>query len=206
MDEGPLDEITGSLIRLSQIDRLLVVTGGGRCANIIRMLDREEELGEIPSHLMAIMCMHLNAYKYSSLYPDDFVLTSDIYLESENRIPIILPLDLIDHSGLPASWEVTSDTISAYIAKLVGGKLVLVKDVDGLLDPYPGGELVKEISAGRLCTFQSTPVDPYLPRFLLDNALEAWLVNGLHPERLEMIIKNQMPVCTLITPGNGENQ
>ena len=43
-------------------------------------------------------------------------------------LPAGLPLD-----GLPASWDVTSDSIAAWVAPQAGaGRLVLVKAVDGL--------------------------------------------------------------------------
>ena len=47
--------------------------------------------------------------------------------------PPALPLD-----ALPASWEVTSDSIAAWVADQVGaGRLVLVKEVDGLFADWP---------------------------------------------------------------------
>ena len=43
-------------------------------------------------------------------------------------LPAGLPLD-----ALPASWQVTSDSIAAWVADQAGaGRLVLVKEVDGL--------------------------------------------------------------------------
>ena len=48
-------------------------------------------------------------------------------------LPAALPLD-----ALPASWEVTSDSIAAWVAGQVGaGRLVLVKGVDGLFADWP---------------------------------------------------------------------
>ena len=48
-------------------------------------------------------------------------------------LPAALPLD-----ALPASWDVTSDSIAAWVARQIGaGRLVLVKEVDGLFADWP---------------------------------------------------------------------
>jgi aspartokinase-like uncharacterized kinase len=145
--------------------------------------------------------MHLNAYRFFSLHPDNFALVSNVGHERDSKIPILLPRDLVKSSSLSMTWQITSDTISAYVANKLGAKLILVKDVDGLLNPYPDGKLVEEISTERLFTFQAKPVDSYLPRFLRDNEMGAWLVNGGFPERLKMIINNRDPIGTYISPG-----
>jgi aspartokinase-like uncharacterized kinase len=194
-------ELASTIIDISKQERLVVLTGGGRYADIIRDLDGRQGLGEQASHWLAITCMHLNAYRFSSLHPDDFTLVSNVVQEFDSTIPILLPRDMVKSSSLPISWEITSDTISAYVAKMLGGNLILIKDVDGLLDPYPYGKLVEEIPAKRLFTFQAKPVDSYLPRFLRDNDIGAWLVNGGYPERLRMIVNNRDPIGTYISPG-----
>jgi aspartokinase-like uncharacterized kinase len=159
-----------------------------------------EGLGAKASHWLAINCMHLNAYRFYSLHPGDFILTSRINKNLESTTQVLLPKELVKKSSLPMSWEITSDTISAYVAKRIGGNLLLVKDVDGLVDPYPDGKLVEEITAERLFTFQAKPVDSYLPRFLRDNDMGAWLVNGGYPERIRMVVNTQEPIGTHISP------
>ena len=51
-------------------------------------------------------------------------------------LPAGLALD-----ALPASWQVTSDSIAAWVADQVGaGRLVLVKEADGLFADWPAPE------------------------------------------------------------------
>jgi aspartokinase-like uncharacterized kinase len=194
-------ELAKTIIDISRQESLVILTGGGKYADIIRDLDIREGLGSKASHWLAISCMHFNAYRLHSLHPDEFVLTSKVNLNRVSSAQVLLPRDMLKSSSLPMSWEITSDTISAYVAKLIGADLILVKDVDGLVDPHPGGNLVEEISAERLFTFQVKPVDSYLPRFLRDNDMGAWLVNGGYPERLRMVVNKQDPIGTYISPG-----
>jgi len=197
--DSVLIPIARALISMASSERFVIVTGGGRCADVIRALDKREDLPDESSHLLAIFCMHLNAYRFHSLFPEAFIITSDA-LAKTNRIPILLPLDIVRSSDLPKSWGITSDTISAYIAKLLNAKLILVKAVDGLIAPYPGGKLITEIGVDELFTFQSMPLDSHTPVFLRENQMGAWLVNGHYPERLEMIIRNQSYIGTHILP------
>jgi aspartokinase-like uncharacterized kinase len=200
-DDRVTRELARTILDISRQESLVILTGGGKYADFIRDLDLREGLGGKASHWLAITCMHLNAYRFYSIHPDDFVLASQVNRNLGSTAQILLPRDIVKSSSLPMSWEITSDTISAYVANLVGGDLILVKDTDGLMDPYPDGTLVENITADRLFTFQACPVDSYLPRFLRDNNMGAWIVNGGYPERLRMVINNQAPIGTYISPG-----
>jgi aspartokinase-like uncharacterized kinase len=101
---------------------LLVVPGGGRFADAVREADRRHGLHAHTSHRMAILAMEQFGWLLSDLIPGVPVL-----------LPSGLPLD-----ELPASWDVTSDSIAAWVAHRVGAeRLVLVKAVDGAaVDEY----------------------------------------------------------------------
>ena len=75
-------------------------------------------------------------------------------------LPAALPLD-----ALPASWEVTSDSIAAWVADQVGaGRLVLVKEVDGLYASWPArGEPLARLSVAELAALRPGGVDEHLP-------------------------------------------
>ncbi len=110
---------------------------------------------------------------------------------------------LFTSDELPFSWDVTSDTISAYIAKLLKiEKLILVKDVDGIFarDPkkYPETFMLKEITPKELLNIE-TCIDAFLPKFLLlEKGLTCYVVNGLYPERIKQILEGEKPLATII--------
>ena len=66
-------------------------------------------------------------------------------------LPAALPLD-----ALPASWEVTSDSIAAWVAAQIGAeRLVLVKGVDGLYAQWPArGEPLAHLSVAELAALR----------------------------------------------------
>ena len=97
-------------------------------------------------------------------------------------LPAALPLD-----ALPASWAVTSDSIAAWVADQAGaGRLVLVKEVDGLYAQWPArGEPIARLSVDELAR---RGVDEHLPALLAGARFETWVIGGRHPERLAELL------------------
>ncbi len=199
-DRDSLLDLIQTLAKISRIEPICVVAGGGTYADCIRALDRKYSIGPAASHWTATLATHLSAYRLASMGQALFALTNRIAFSAQTAIPLILPLDLVRRSNLPQSWEVTSDSIAAFVASRSRSNLLIVKTVDGVIDPFPGGKLLQRISADDLSHLKSSPVDRYLPVFLSVQGIDAWLANGLHPNRLESIVKGQDTVCTHILP------
>jgi len=117
----------------------------------------------------------------------------------DRDIVILLPSNVVlSTDELPHSWEVTSDSIALYIAKLLKLKRVIIAtDVDGIYDRYPGGKLLNTISAKSIRGF--TSVDSYLPKLLMRYKMECIVVNGMYPERVVNILKGKKDIYTKIT-------
>jgi aspartokinase-like uncharacterized kinase len=142
-------------------ERLVLIAGGGPAADLIRELDKTHALGDQPAHRLALHAMDLTAIVLSELLPGTVVVDQIADLSpvwSAGSIPVLAPrrlLDEIDQSGqttLPASWNVTSDSIAAWSAVQVGAnRLILLKSA-----PLPAG--IDRHQAARLGL-----VDPMLP-------------------------------------------
>jgi 5-(aminomethyl)-3-furanmethanol phosphate kinase len=114
--------------------RVLVVPGGGWFADAVREIDREISLGSDAAHWMAVLgmeqCAHLLASGIADAElvdgPEDAVATLDA-----GRLPVLAPYRWLRAADpLPHSWEVTSDSIAAWVAGAVGARrLVLIKPV-----------------------------------------------------------------------------
>jgi 5-(aminomethyl)-3-furanmethanol phosphate kinase len=115
-----------ALARIARDGRTLVVPGGGPFADKVRAADARFGLSDDDAHWAAILAMDQYANALAALAPG---------------LPILAPyhwLRAVD--PLPHSWDVTSDSIAAWIAHAVGAKrLLLVKPVDkgpDLVDRY----------------------------------------------------------------------
>lgn len=199
-DRATVLKLIHTLARVSRIEPLTIITGGGIYADCIRALDRRYSIGPAASHWTAILATHLSAYRLASMRPGLFALSNQITSSVQTKIPLLLPLDLVRRSNLPHTWDVTSDSIAAFVARRSRSHLLLLKTVDGVIDPFPGGRLLREILADDLSRLRTSPVDSHLPVLLSTHDIDAWLANGLHPERLESIVKGEDTISTHISP------
>jgi aspartokinase-like uncharacterized kinase len=110
-------------------------------------------------------------------------------------LPAALPI-----ASLPASWQVTSDSIAAWVAVRAGaGRLVLVKEVDGLFADWPPhGEPIARLTVAELASLRPGGVDEYLPTALEGAQFETWVVGGRDPERLVALLEHGTTVGTRI--------
>jgi probable H4MPT-linked C1 transfer pathway protein len=135
---------------LRQIDdatalRLLVVPGGGPFADAVREVDAAAGLSNSAVHWMAILGMDQYAHLIASRL-SRAVLVEDVtgihQALGSARVPVLAPsrwLRQVD--PLPHSWDVTSDSIAAWVAGASGAAhLVLIKPPgargNGLVDPH----------------------------------------------------------------------
>ena len=114
---------------------LLVVPGGARFADAVRGADRRFGLQDESAHRMAILGMEQFGWLLGDLIPGAERCTDLSASAGRTRVllPAALPLD-----DLPASWDVTSDSIAAWVAREAGAeRLVLVKAVEVVDDYFP---------------------------------------------------------------------
>jgi aspartokinase-like uncharacterized kinase len=111
---------------------------------------------------------------------------------------------MFEEDPLENSWDVTSDSIAAYVASRVHAeKLVLVTDVDGVFTSDPktdsSAKLIENLSAERLLKLnRQTSIDRYLPKLLLDAQINCHVVNGNFPERVEAVLEGLRTTCTFV--------
>jgi aspartokinase-like uncharacterized kinase len=141
---GDLDAVLAEIGAASRAWPLLVVPGGGPFANVVRDVDRQVGLPDDAAHWMAILAMDQYAQLIVSRLANSKLVSSprEILLALHDRcIPVLAPYQWMrDADPLPHSWDVTSDSISAWIAGQVGAtRLVLVKpegaSASGIVDP-----------------------------------------------------------------------
>ena len=115
------------------------------------------------------------------------------------RTAVLLPAALA-LDALPASWQVTSDSIAAWVAVRAGaGRLVLVKEVDGLFAEWPAqGAHIARMTAAELAALGPAGVDEHLPTVLERASFETWVISGRDPERLVELLERGATVGTRI--------
>lgn len=193
---GNLADLMPTLSELGPRHGILVVPGGGVFADAIRNYDQQFGLDRHASHWMAILAMNQYGHLISSLIPNSELvqgLTDARKVLGQGRVPVLLPYKLLYQSdAMPRSWDVTSDSIAAWVAGLAGARqLILLKPVDGLFTGDPGDDadvdLLETIDVKQLADCRG--VDRYLASILSKNGLDMWVINGEHPKRLSQLLE-----------------
>lgn len=114
----------------------MLVVGGGRLADAIRHLDAVHALGEEQSHWLCVRAMRLNTCLARLLVGGRWVRRVRRWAVEPARPGLCLmdPWAFLREEEpywasrpLPHTWEVTSDSIAAHLAALLGVPLVLLK-------------------------------------------------------------------------------
>jgi hypothetical protein len=186
-----------------------MVPGGAEFADCVRALDKRFSLPAATAHRMAILGMDQYGLLLSALTPNCIIVDSleEAKGAKAGRVAVFLPSRfMFGDDGLETSWDVTSDSIAAYIAIRIGSEKVLfVTDVDGIFTEAPkkapNAKLLGTLTVKQLLALDKrTSVDAYLPKVLAKSKLQCYVVNGLHPERVEAILNGETAVCTVISP------
>ena len=137
-----LRNLCARLTELSLKHSLIIMPGGGEFADTVRNLDKRFYLSPAVSHRMAILGMDQYGLLLSDLLPNSSLVNKlEMLKEVLNlgRLPIFLPSTLLlTENPLENSWQVTSDSIAAYLCGKLGLKeLILITDVDGIFTSDP---------------------------------------------------------------------
>jgi aspartokinase-like uncharacterized kinase len=141
---GQLARLGEALAGASRRHRLVVVPGGGPFADQVRAFDRANKLSADAAHWMAILGMDQYAFALCDVIPESRLVEDRAGIQAahaDGKLPVLAPARWLRATDeLPHTWDVTSDSLAAYLATLLGAdRLVMVKPVAGgteLLDPW----------------------------------------------------------------------
>lgn len=111
---------------------VVIVPGGGAFADQVRMAQQHWQFDDATAHQMAILAMQQMALMFKGLKPNFAIIHSvaAIQYPLDRQKTAIWSPDIIelDNAGIPASWDISSDSLAAWLAKTVSAtELVLVK-------------------------------------------------------------------------------
>lgn len=144
-DPAGFARVVAGLSEIGPARRILVVPGGGPFADAVRELHRRIPLGTDTGHWMAILGMDQYAHVLVERITGAQLVDTRPQIVAalkRRRIPVLAPYRwLRAEDPLPHTWDVTSDSLAAWIAARVAARrLVLIKPVAGelgsLVDPY----------------------------------------------------------------------
>ena len=135
-DQAALRLALEAIGRLARHQPLVVVPGGGAFADQVRLAQRELGFSDDAAHWMAILAMDQYAHLIVSRLPKGVLVRGPQEIAAaltSGHVPVLAPhawMRQVD--ALPHSWNVTGDSIAAFVADALGAtELILLKRVDG---------------------------------------------------------------------------
>jgi aspartokinase-like uncharacterized kinase len=197
-------KLGGSLYRSEQLtlwlealaeSGVVVVPGGGPFADQVRMAQEHWRFGDKTAHVMAILAMAQYGLMLTGLSPrlrtaSDFRELSAM-AEMGESIVWVPELSRLAEMDVRASWSVTSDSLSAWLAGRLGARrLLLVKSAE-----VPGGRIEPaQLAANGL-------VDQAFPGMIGGASYETWWCGPLAHFRLKEGFQHPETTFTRIVPG-----
>ncbi|MDD1683633.1 MAG: uridylate kinase [Methanoregula sp.] len=164
------------LVLLASGRPLFIVPGGGIFADAVR----KSRVDDDSAHWMAIASMDQYGWFIAS---QGIMVTA--HLQVPDRPVVFLPYcSMRQHDPLPHSWDVTSDSIAAWTADLLGLDLLLLKLVDGI---FENGSLIEQVKI----PIKTQVVDPFFIPFVLEKKLKTTIINGSHVGRVEKFLRGE---------------
>lgn len=201
--------------------KVLLICGGGLCAENLRTIyknDTNKTKNNDEYHWNAIGCMDENATKIYNIIINEaknksmiknIHLTDNIeeYIKNQSGLFFYKPLKDLkvwDPLELPHSWEVTSDSITIYIASKLGIKTpILLKereffelnnkiynkikadDLESLMEEFGYNRNIDK-HLGKGTTF---PIDPYSTKLVRNFNMKVLLMGGFNVQKIKSFLE-----------------
>jgi len=136
---------------------------------------------------MAIAAME----QYAWVIASHGMMTTDLLTVPETTAVFLPYISMRQRDPLPHSWDITSDSIAAWIAAELGIELLVLKSVDGISLKGMIQELVT-------IPIKSDLVDPFFIPFVLKNRIKTTIINGKSGVGLENFLNGEPVLCTKI--------
>ncbi|MGZ8174220.1 MAG: amino acid kinase family protein [Methylobacter sp.] len=111
---------------------VVIVPGGGAFADQVRLAQQHWQFDDTTAHHMALLAMQQMALMFKGLKPDFAIAdtVAAIHDQLNRKKTVIWSPDIIelDNAGIEASWDITSDSLAAWLAKTLSAtELILIK-------------------------------------------------------------------------------
>jgi len=188
---------------------ILIFPGGWEGANLIRKYKKKWKIKDTTTHYMALSVLDMNAYLIGELWPCKVVSNIREIRKCfrAHKVCTFLPSVILKRYDFPQKYDVdidkfSSDSSACFVAYLLRGELIFLKDVDGLFSFDPRKNIHArfiEYSRADDLIGRFSCIDSTVALLLKKYKLNAWIVNGMYPQRILKIIRGYRPKGTYIS-------
>lgn len=155
--------------------KVLIVPGGSIFADAVRHAQQSSQVNDAIAHHLALLAMDQFGLLLAGMHPGLVTASSELEIAErgwQHRAIVWLPSRMVlADENIPKNWQVTSDSLSAWVAKKIGSEqLVVVKSKD--LSNYQ-----KSTSAAMQTLIADGVVDHAFAEFCTNTNAVIWLLN-----------------------------
>jgi aspartokinase-like uncharacterized kinase len=160
--------------------KVVIVPGGGLFADAVREAQLVSNMSDAAAHHLALLAMDQFGLLLADMNPALMLARSELEIAEcgwQHRGIIWLPSKMVlAASKIPQNWQVTSDSLSAWLAAKLGAtQLVLVKSKGLEAYAYPVYASGTAVSVQTL--IQDELLDPQFSKFATAADMQVWLLN-----------------------------
>ena len=131
-ESGALMDCLNAVERKYPGQTVVIVPGGGKFSDQVRLAQQRWGFDDSTAHRMAILAMQQMALLFNGLKSRFAVVDSVQAIRARSALDKTLiwspSIPELDRAGISASWDITSDSLAAWLAKsLAASELILVK-------------------------------------------------------------------------------
>jgi 5-(aminomethyl)-3-furanmethanol phosphate kinase len=162
---------------------LFIVPGGGMFADVVRKSGADTD----SAHWMAIAAMD----QYGWLIASEGIATTTLLQRMDQPVVFLPYCCMRKIDPLPHSWDITSDSIAAWVADVLGLDLLVLKSEDGIL---VHDTLIERVEI----PVKTETVDPLFIPFVLEKRIKTTIINGSCLDRVEKYLGGETVPATRI--------
>lgn len=166
-------ELKGWLDTLTQYGdgKVVIVPGGGIFADAVREAQLKSSIDDLVAHQMAVVAMDQYATLMTGLNEDLVVASSELEIAErgwQHRAVVWKPSAMVlADKDLPMNWDLTSDSLAAWLASKLNAEHLLVVKSISVVD-------VKSLDVKALMS--DGLVDSYFAAYSTGKSFKTWLV------------------------------
>lgn len=166
---------------------LVLVPGGGGFADCVRKMQSLMHYDDATAHHMALLAMQQYGLALAALWPRLNSVATPSAIRRALRlgqVPCWSPAGMALAAPLPRAWDVTSDTLAAWLAgALHADSLLLIKSVD----TPPAAETAADLAAAQI-------VDPRFPHYAAESGAALYLAGpAALPDAAARLAQGELP-------------
>jgi len=128
--------------------RAVIVPGGGGFADQVRKAQQQWQFDDVRAHHMSVLAMQQMALLFQGLYPEMCLADTPTQIKrflEHGRVVIWSPIiNILNQAGIPANWDITSDSLSAWLAQMLSAITLTIVKSSVIPENYTISELIEK--------------------------------------------------------------